>query len=175
MFYTTLSHDLRELYSNQSCRFYYLDEIPMKLKKAKYVCEVVLQEGARIIRDEISLKTEHCFIRNPMKLAHFISLHNLSFSVLDHDGLALRFIHNQTPAHCLVAVKQNGLALRFAKYKSESVCNEAVKQNGLALRFIKDQTEQQCLTAVRQNPLALLLVKDKTIKMYRHVFNVKLF
>ena len=168
MFYTTLGHDLREIYPTPDWyRFYFLDEIPSNLRGAKYVCEIELDSNSQIISDFSGRKVNKCFIHRPMKVADFIRIHNLAFSVLAADGLALRFIRNQTQAHCLTAVKNNGLALRFANHRTEEICWEAVRQNGLALRFVRDQTEAQCITGVKQNPYALLLVKDKTLNVCR--------
>ena len=44
------------------------------------------------------------------------------------------------PKHCLQAVKQNGLALRWVENQTPDICLEAVKQNGYALAFVINQT-----------------------------------
>ena len=39
---------------------------------------------------------------------------------------------------CVEEVKQNGLALKYMQEQTEQICLEAVKQNGLALKFVQE-------------------------------------
>ena len=78
------------------------------------------------------------------------------------DGLALRFVKNQTPEMCLIAVKRNGHALRYVINQTLEICLAAVKENGHALRSVKDQTPEICLEAVKEDGLAFKWVKDQT-------------
>ena len=87
-----------------------------------------------------------------MKLSEFLEMFGASESA----------IVNLTGAEAIEAVKQNGLALRYVKEQTPDICLAAVKQNGLALRFVKEQTPDICLEAVKQNGLALRFV-DKSI------------
>jgi hypothetical protein len=177
MLYFILSHDLNEIDSeNEWFYFYYLDEIPSKISKAKYVCELRLCDDSRVESSAEGRKTDRCFIRYPCLVRDFIQEKKLIFSTLSENGTALRFIkkQNQTEDLCLAAVSNNGMALRFVKNKTERICDAAVAQNGLALIFVKDQTEKQCLLAIRQNPEALLLVKDKTLLVCREALDLAL-
>ena len=71
----------------------------------------------------------------------------------------LRFIEEQTPEICKVAVEQDGLALQYIKNQTEEISEVAVKQNGMALEFVEKQTPEICVTAVMQNKDALKYVK----------------
>ena len=55
-------------------------------------------------------------------------------------GIALQYVHNQTPKICLEAVKQDGFALRYVYNQTPEICLEAVKENGDVLRYVHNQT-----------------------------------
>ncbi len=54
------------------------------------------------------------------------------------DGSALKNIRQelQTPEICLTAVKQNGMALKYVKEQTIEICLAAVKKNSYALRYV---------------------------------------
>jgi hypothetical protein len=66
---------------------------------------------------------------------------------------------DKTIEFCLVAVKQNGLAIKFIQNQTPEVCEAAVNQNPLALQFIENQTDELCMMAVKKNGLSLQFVE----------------
>ena len=93
------------------------------------------------------------------------------------NGLALRFVKEQTPEICLEAVKQDGQALRFVKEQTPEICLVAVKQYGYALKWVKEQTFEICLEAVKQYGLAFEYVKEQTplIVHYLKKYNTSIY
>ena len=61
----------------------------------------------------------------------------------------------QTPFLCEIAVKNNGLALRYVSNQTEQICLEAVKQSGFAIQFIKNPTIEMRLEAIKQKMVML--------------------
>ena len=53
--------------------------------------------------------------------------------------------------YCLEQVKQNGLALRYIHNQTEEICIEAVKQNGDALIYVQKQTPLIVYYALEEN------------------------
>ena len=83
-----------------------------------------------------------------------------ALEAVKQDGLALRYVKEQTPEICLEAVKQNGYALQYVKEQTEEICLEAIKRYVYALRYVKDQTPEICLEAVKNNGWALQYVNE---------------
>src|SRR5574344_428347 len=101
----------------------------------------------------------------------------MCLQAVKRDGLALRFVIDQTFEICLVAVKENGHALRFVKEQTPEICLQAVKQYGLALEFVKEQTHEICLEAVKEDGLALKYVINQTplIIHYLKKYNIVIY
>ena len=59
----------------------------------------------------------------------------------------------------LEMVKRNGMALRFVKDQTPEICLAAVKDYGLVLEYVKNQTTDICLAAIKQNPEAKRFVR----------------
>jgi hypothetical protein len=103
----------------------------------------------------------------------------LCYAAVHNDGMALRFVKNENKNKNKLytisreAVLQNGLALRFVGEQTPEICMIAVTQNGLALQFVKQQTEALTLAAVLQNDYALLHVKEE-VKSYKLFMQVAL-
>ena len=81
---------------------------------------------------------------------------------IQRNGLALRYVKEQTLELCILAVQRNGNALQYVNVQTEDICKLAVKNDGNALYYVKDQTKDICILAVQQNGLALRFVKDQT-------------
>lgn len=67
---------------------------------------------------------------------------------------------------CLAAVNENGLALKYIENQTKELCLVAVNENGLALKYVKQQTNELCLAAVNENDLASKYVKNKINKIH---------
>jgi len=52
------------------------------------------------------------------------------------NGFALRYVREQTPEICMVAVKQNPRALCHVKEQTLEICLEAVKKDRYVLRYV---------------------------------------
>jgi len=76
---------------------------------------------------------------------------------------SLRYVVNQTPMICLLAVSVDGDSLKYVKKQDNDICLEALKNNGLALHYVKiNQTNEMCTLAVQNHPGALCYVKNQT-------------
>ena len=73
-------------------------------------------------------------------------------AMLNRDGLALKYVDEQTEEVCLVAVQQNGMALEYVKTQTSEVCMAAVQQNGMAFLHVQTLTVELCRAAAIQNP-----------------------
>jgi cytochrome oxidase Cu insertion factor (SCO1/SenC/PrrC family) len=89
-------------------------------------------------------------------------VNEVCIAAIKRNGLALKYVINQTNEICLAAVKQNGHALNYVINKTDEICLAAVKQNGYALNYVENQTDEICLVAVKQNGFALIYVNDET-------------
>jgi hypothetical protein len=72
---------------------------------------------------------------------------NLYNKIVKNNGLALKYIQQQTPELCMTAVQQNGLAVHYVKEITDDIYLEAVKQNGNAI-FSPDELEATNLISV---------------------------
>lgn len=75
-----------------------------------------------------------------------------------YDGTAIKYM-DETIELALAAVQQNGLAIKFVKNQTKEVCEAAVNQNPFALQFIENQTNEICMMAVKKNGLVLQYVE----------------
>ena len=57
--------------------------------------------------------------------------------MVKRNGMALRFVKEQTPEICLAAVQQDGLALKYVKEQTPEICSAAVKQNSKAHKYVR--------------------------------------
>ena len=84
------------------------------------------------------------------------------------NGMALRYIVNQTLDICLAAVAQNGAAFQYVKeeFRTPEIYRIALSSCGRMLRHIspKDQTEELCLLATKENPYNLRYVSKRLLK-----------
>lgn len=104
-------------------------------------------------------------------LQHILPEHqttDICLAAIHNDGLALKYVHKQTPRICSEAVKENGHALQYVyeEYKTTEICLSALRDDGLALKYISKQTNDysyMCLSAVTKTGHALQYV-DKQYK-----------
>ena len=81
------------------------------------------------------------------------------------DGLALRFVNEQTPKICFEAVRQNGYALEYVENQTIKCCLEAIKQDGTVFSYLEKQMEEYCLSALFQNPHSFNQISEPTKEM----------
>lgn len=58
---------------------------------------------------------------------------------MDKEAKLLEFDKWLDESYCLEAVRQNGIALRYVRDQTEEICLEAVKRDGYALRYVRDK------------------------------------
>ena len=122
------------------------------------------------------------------------SLENIASSAVKKNGMALRFVKEQTPEICLEAVKQNPKAFKFVdkamcdavspycykllqkasqeKSKEDQPAKKTKRQSktvkpDIDLRYAKKQTDALCLEAVQQDGLQLQYVWKQTRRLCR--------
>lgn len=124
--------------------------------KTIYICNM------RHISDffnELSTQRALDIINKNLFALEYVDNRNIFREIIKNNGLAIRFIHNQTKFLSKLAVRQNGLALQYINDQTHDICIEAVKQNGLALQYVKNQTHDICIEAIKQNNDAVQYVK----------------
>ncbi|MCC0726709.1 DUF4116 domain-containing protein [Clostridioides sp. ZZV14-6045] len=144
---------------------YWIRKYPWALKYAEKqtydMClEAVTQNGLLLedVRwDELNLTKEQ--------------IYNLYIIAVRQDGLALRYIKNQTEEICMEAVKQDGRALKYVKNQTEEICIEAVKEDGLTLIEVKEQTDKICKEALKEDKHEVRYVNDK--EKYLEEFGIR--
>ena len=62
---------------------------------------------------------------------------------------------------CKLAVQQNGLALKYVKEQTNEICKLAVQNCGYSLIYVRKQTEELCTLAVKHNNIALRFVNPE--------------
>lgn len=85
------------------------------------------------------------------------------------DGMAFKYVKNQTDEICILAVKQNGNALEYVQNQTEEICCLSVSQNGRALADVQNQTEKICKLAIHEHEWAFRLVKEQTYELCKLV------
>jgi hypothetical protein len=84
-------------------------------------------------------------------------------SALRLDGMELQYLteEQRTPERCLMAVKSNGLALRYVTNQTLEHCLHAVHNNGRALEFVKDKQQTVCMLALYDEAGALAFFPEE--------------
>ena len=119
-----------------------------------------------------------------------VTYNDICIAALKNYGYALKYVYDQTPEMCKIALRENlnsfcyvheqtedlclMLATKFGKLsgikkQTYKICLAAVKADGLSLRYIdldKDHYYDLCLAAVHQNGLALQYVDQRYIDNY---------
>ena len=85
--------------------------------------------------------------------------------VLNKKGRLLKYVKNQTPELCLIAVSNNGEALEFVKNQTEEICWAAIKQDGNAIYFAKEQTYEMCMYAINNGCPLFSIKQPITLEM----------
>lgn len=67
-------------------------------------------------------------------------------------------IPNPTRETYLEAVSTNGLALKYIEDQTEDICIKALSQNVSSLQYVKNQTRAICLYALSISPHALYYI-----------------
>ena len=131
-----------------------------KVNKYEYVNNELIVDQINVENDK---EKAEAWIIEFVKTDEFLEI---CLEAVRNNGLALRYVMEQTEAICLEAVRNNGWALRYVKEQNEAICMAAVRNNGGALMYVKEQNEAICLEAVRKNGFALEYVNAK----FRHLF-----
>jgi len=144
--------------------FYREEQIARWINDGDNLAVVSIPQDAQVCHFTDQSKADKIHIEKIIPLANWDRWNDLEFclNAVRQNGLALKFVKEQTPKICLEACKENGNALEYVKEQTPEICLEAVKENGLVLQFVKEQNSDICLEAVRQNGLALEYVKEQT-------------
>ena len=85
-------------------------------------------------------------------------------SMIQQNGYVIKYIKEQTPELCALAVQKDGLALQFIKqeFKTDEICKLAVQRDGYALQYVENKTDEICKLAVQCSSVALRYVRNQT-------------
>ena len=78
-------------------------------------------------------------------------------AAVKRDGIALKYINDQTPELCLAAVKQNGESLYYVKEQTPTICWAAAKQTKKAYKYASPKM---------RNYFVSLIITDICLAMY---------
>lgn len=139
----------------------YLDDIT-------YIREVEIPDDALVYIEANKFKTNKIILKGRNLLVDFPLWNDYSFCLLSVqiNGLALKYIKEQTPEICMAAVQQTAYALQYANEQTDEICMIAVQQDGYLLYYVKKQTNEICMAAVLQDGLALKYVNKQTPEIY---------
>lgn len=97
-------------------------------------------------------------------IAERLKTEEVCLAAVKQNGMALKFVREQTPKICKAAVRKSGWALPYVKEQTPEICLAAVKKRGCALEWVKEQTLKVCLAAVKHDAEALKFIKDAEMR-----------
>ena len=139
-----------------------IDNVVEFMEYGSIIVDVKIPDTTKVFIENGKLKAQTLIIENPID---WNTDDKICLETVKKNGIALRFVKDQTDKICLEAVKQDGWALEYVKNQTDEICLEAVRKKGYALKYVKKQTLKICLEAVRQNGYALEYVKEQTPKI----------
>lgn len=128
----------------------------------------VVRVGGIVKEGEGRYKTNMILVERKATLEEYLACKGEAFTseldAVNRNGLYLQYIGEevQTEEICLAAVRQNGLALKYVKDQTNKICLEAVEKTGGALQYVENQTNAICSVAVNKNIWNLKHVKILT-------------
>lgn len=127
------------------------------------IADVKIPNNAKVYKYETAWKVDQIILSNIRLVEEFVSALTRKeiFEFIEVNASIIRFVKEQTPELCLVAVK-NSEAFQFVKEQTPELCLFAVKQDGFSLRYVKEQTSEICLEAVKECGMSLQFVKKQT-------------
>lgn len=105
------------------------------------VWKVDIPEGEEYIEYSDKLKAKRIILSEPKKIYEDYELCKIAIKT---NGLALKFVKNQTEELCSLAVERDCWALQYVKVQTEDICKMAVRQNYWTIQYVKNQTEDIC-------------------------------
>lgn len=114
-----------------------------------------------MIRVERDVLKEKVLLSVPKK--YLILDKNISLFVLRENEDAIQYVPKEiltTEFYCQ-ALALNGKILKYIEEQTPGLCALAVSQNGLSLEFVKEQTIEICALACLQNGMALEMVNEE--------------
>ncbi len=173
-FKTGLNIDDIPFYPNGSCHpggIYFCDENDLILwlyyseiiGPMFYFRSVIIPDNAQVWVEHNKFKADQLILGERLEIGELKiwqnTEHNLYACKLN--GMALKYIKNQTPEMCLIAVQQNGNALQYVLEQTREINLMACQSQGLSLRYVRDQTPEINLMAVQQTGYALQYVLEQ--------------
>lgn len=83
--------------------------------------------------------------------------------IKNQGGYLLKWMPNQTPEMCSLAVSHQGSNIKYVKKQTEEMCLRAVADNGWNIQHIKEQTLEMGLIAIKDIGYKVIEVIDPEI------------
>lgn len=151
------------------------DIISEFLSYGVYIAEITIPEDAQIYADPHGdkWKASKIFIHKitPIEDMPWWSDPIFCMKAVTRNGLALKYVKNQTPELCMIAVQQNGNALEYVNDQTYDLCLAAINQKPSAIIFVIHQTYELCLLAVQQDGDAIVCIKNVTDELCKVALN----
>ena len=145
--------------------------IPLFLEYRTQIAEISIPADAQVYADPEGnkWKADKLIIDRVYPTEDWDKWNDLDFclAAVRQNGLALKYILDQTDGICMIAVRQNGELLWYVKNQTPEICLAAVQRNGEALELVKNQTPEICLAAVKQKAYVLEFVLNQTPEICR--------
>ena len=88
---------------------------------------------------------------------------------LQNDGTQIKYLTNQTPELCAIAIAQNPIALAFVVQQTPGLCRMAVRMDPSILNVVTEQTYDLIMEALKINPHAYKFIdKNKFPDLYKY-------
>src|SRR5271155_5484941 len=86
----------------------------------EYVAEVKLLEDSLVVKQQEKYKTNKFVLQNLVLIGDFLETHNLEKKAVLHNGYSIKYVKNQTPELCLIALKLDpGIIIYIKKFNLE--------------------------------------------------------
>lgn len=91
--------------------------------------------------------------------------------LLKKDGNNIKYIDDQCPELCELAIEQNCFSIRHIKdeFRSIDLCVKAAKKSGFVLRSMSDQHPDACIAGIQSDPKSLKFVRIMENKLFDHL------
>lgn len=122
-----------------------------------FYCNIIIDDNTSQTYLVENAKYDH-------RLLRFVNSNDALLSIVKKDGLALKYINNQTEDMCMEAVKQNPHALQFVINQTYNICIKALDGDIFAVGHIRNENNERVIKLGREykKQLKLSYIKHMT-------------
>ena len=134
-----------------------------------YIGICKLSEDAKFKLDKKIILTDKFYLESIQDLEEYFNINpDMRIIAIKQSGYAIRFIQDQTPELCIIAVRDSS-CLKYIKQQTPEICLEAIKHNSWQLEYVLEQTPKLCIIAVTHSYQCKQLVKPEFYKYIKDI------